>query len=281
MSPMRNDWACESGGLPSGDRGLHRAREHAAGLRKAHCELLVFLLLHPCFTHCGRVLRLVLSGPKGLILRYLFADCALDSDRRELRRGEGSLVGVEPQVFDLLVYLICNRERLVSRDDLIASIWQGRIVSESALNAHIHAARSAIGDNGKEQRLIKTLARKGVRFVGNIHEDLGPLETAAGTAQPRSQASGQALDRGAAVRQYERRSGTGVLCRRHLGGPDYGARPHPLVVRHRPQLDVRLQTPRGRCEAGLARAWRPLRAGRQRAPGRQAGCASARSSSTR
>ena len=130
------------------------------------------------------MLRLVLNGPKGLILRYLFADCALDSDRRELRRGEGSLVGVEPQVFDLLVYLICNRERLVSRDDLIASIWQGRIVSESTLNAHIHAARSAIGDNGKEQRLIKTLARKGVRFVGNIREDLGPLETAAGQPNP-------------------------------------------------------------------------------------------------
>src|SRR6185503_11311542 len=110
------------------------------------------------------------SGPLGVSLRYLFEDCELDSDRRELCRGSG-LVAVEPQVFDLLLYLISNRERLISKDDLIASIWQGRIVSESTLNAHIYAARSAIGDNGKDQRLIKTLARKGVRFVGHLREE--------------------------------------------------------------------------------------------------------------
>ena len=103
-------------------------------------------------------------------MRYLFEDCELDPDRRELRRDNGS-VAVEPQVFDLLLYLIANRERIISKDDLIGSIWQGRIVSESTLNAHVHAARSAIGDNGKDQRLIKTLARKGVRFVGNVREE--------------------------------------------------------------------------------------------------------------
>ncbi len=75
-------------------------------------------------------------------LLYLFEDCALDTDRRELRRGV-RLVPVEPQVFDLLQYLIWNRERVVSKDDLIASIWGGRIVSESALATRINAARSA------------------------------------------------------------------------------------------------------------------------------------------
>ena len=102
-------------------------------------------------------------------MRYLFEDCALDADRRELRRGT-DLVSVEPQVFDLLVYLICNRERVVSKDDLLASVWQGRIVSESTVGTRINAARSAIGDNGEDQRLIKTFPRKGIRFVGAVRE---------------------------------------------------------------------------------------------------------------
>jgi TolB-like protein/Flp pilus assembly protein TadD len=103
-------------------------------------------------------------------LRYLFEDCVLDTDRRELRRGTG-LVPVEPQVFDLLVYLVQNRERVVSRDDLLASVWHGRIVSESALGARINAARAAIGDSGEAQRLIKTLHRKGLRFVGTVRDE--------------------------------------------------------------------------------------------------------------
>src|SRR5437762_9549914 len=75
-----------------------------------------------------------------------------------------------PQVFDLLEYLIRNRERVVSKDDLIVSIWAGRIVSESALTTSINAARSAIADTGEEQRLIRTLPRKGMRFVGDVRE---------------------------------------------------------------------------------------------------------------
>jgi TolB-like protein len=114
-------------------------------------------------------------------LPYLFEDYSLDTDRRELRRG-GSLVPVEPQVFDLLEYLIRNRERVVSRDDLVASVWQGRIVSESALSTRINALRAAIGDSGEAQRLIKTLPRKGIRFVGVVHEQLKPQAmTAPGT----------------------------------------------------------------------------------------------------
>lgn len=110
-------------------------------------------------------------------MRYLFEDFALDTDRRELRRGADA-VPMEPQVFDLLVYLIRNRERLVSRDDLLASVWHGRIVSESALNTRIHLVRSAIGDNGEDQRLIKTWPRKGIRFVGAVREAPKPADAA-------------------------------------------------------------------------------------------------------
>jgi formylglycine-generating enzyme required for sulfatase activity/DNA-binding winged helix-turn-helix (wHTH) protein len=103
-------------------------------------------------------------------LLYIFGRYTLDPNRRELRH-EASLIAVEPQVFDLLEHLIRARERVVSRDELIASVWGGRIVSESALSTRINAARSAIGDSGAEQRLIKTLPRKGVRFVGDVREE--------------------------------------------------------------------------------------------------------------
>jgi DNA-binding winged helix-turn-helix (wHTH) protein/tetratricopeptide (TPR) repeat protein len=109
---------------------------------------------------------------------YLFEDCALDTDRRELRRG-ARLVPVEPQVFDLLQYLIWRRDRVVSKDDMIASIWGGRIVSESALATRINAVRSAIGDSGEAQRLIKTLPRKGIRFVGAVREKRRSMDAVA------------------------------------------------------------------------------------------------------
>ena len=96
-----------------------------------------------------------------------FADHVLDTDRRELRRGS-ERIAVEPQVFDLLVYLVQSRDRVVSKDDLIASVWGGRIVSESTLTSRINAARKAVGDNGKDQKLIRTIARKGLRFVGDV-----------------------------------------------------------------------------------------------------------------
>ena len=105
-------------------------------------------------------------------MRYCFGDCVLDTDRRELRR-QGSPVDVEPQVFDVLVHLMRHRERVVTKDDLLAAVWHGRIVSESALANRINAARGVIGDTGSEQRLIKTLPRKGVRFVGAVREDDG------------------------------------------------------------------------------------------------------------
>ena len=101
---------------------------------------------------------------------YYFKDCALDTDRRELSRG-GVLISVEPKVFDLLAYALRNRERVVSKDELISALWDGRIVSESALTTCVNSARSAIGDSGEQQHLIKTLPRKGIRFVGAVREE--------------------------------------------------------------------------------------------------------------
>jgi pimeloyl-ACP methyl ester carboxylesterase len=98
---------------------------------------------------------------------YLFENFALDNERCELR-ADGVKVSVEPQVFDLLVYLIENRERVVSKDDLVASVWGGRVVSDSTLDSRVNAARKALGDSGKQQRFIRTTARKGIRFVGEV-----------------------------------------------------------------------------------------------------------------
>jgi len=103
-------------------------------------------------------------------LLYSFEDFSLDTARRELRRG-GMLISLQPQVFDLLEYAIRNRERVVSKDDLLAAVWNGRIVSESTLSTRINAARSAIGDSGEEQRLLRTAHGKGIRFVGAVREE--------------------------------------------------------------------------------------------------------------
>jgi len=100
---------------------------------------------------------------------FLFDNFVLDSQRRELRCG-AQVYHIEPQVFDLLEFLIRNRDRVVSKDDLIAAVWNGRIVSDATLASRINSARSAIGDNGETQRLIRTVHRKGVRFVGEVKE---------------------------------------------------------------------------------------------------------------
>jgi TolB-like protein/tetratricopeptide (TPR) repeat protein len=119
-------------------------------------------------------------------LLYRFEDFVLDTDRRELRRGP-QLVAIPPQVFDILEYLIKNRNRVVSKDDLIAAIWAGRIISESALTTRINVLRSAIDDTGEDQRLIRTLPRKGVRFVGIVRDshEPGTSVAAAGMVHPR------------------------------------------------------------------------------------------------
>jgi TolB-like protein/cytochrome c-type biogenesis protein CcmH/NrfG len=107
---------------------------------------------------------------RGAKLLYLFDDFTLDEERRELR-ASGTIVPIEPQVFDLLVFLIENRDRVVSKDDLIASVWSGRVVSDSTLDSRLNAARKALADSGKAQRLIRTVARKGFRFVGELRNE--------------------------------------------------------------------------------------------------------------
>lgn len=104
------------------------------------------------------------------------------------------MVAVEPQVFDLLVYLIRNRERVVSKDDLIAGVWGGRIVSDSTLTSRINAARRAIGDSGEKQALIRTVARKGIRFVGTVTDaNRHSASTATNQASPSSHAQRQEI----------------------------------------------------------------------------------------
>src|SRR5689334_7249201 len=96
----------------------------------------------------------------------------LDTERRELRSGS-RLLALEPLVFDLLEFLIRNRDHVVSRDELLAGVWGGRIVSDSAIGARINAARRAICDDGHEQRWIRTITRKGFRFVGAVWDERG------------------------------------------------------------------------------------------------------------
>ena len=103
-------------------------------------------------------------------MRYFFEDFALDTERRELRRG-ADVVPTPPQVLDLLAYLILSRDRVVSKDDLIKAVWNGRIVSDAAVTTRLNAVRRAIGDSGEQQRLIKTFPRKGIRFVSAVREE--------------------------------------------------------------------------------------------------------------
>ena len=100
-------------------------------------------------------------------MKIAFADCVLDDEAFTLERN-GVAVDVEPQVFDLLLALARAPGVVLSRDDLIEAVWGGRIVSDSAISARISAARRAVGDDGKEQRVIRTLPRRGFQFVAEV-----------------------------------------------------------------------------------------------------------------
>ncbi len=128
-------------------------------------------------------------------MTYLFGDCELDPGLHELRKC-GCVSAVEPKVFDLLVYLIENRDRLVGKDELNQRIWNGQVVSDASLSTCMKLARQAIGDSGKKQEFIRTIPRRGFRFVGNVKvrgpshpafsdERIGPT----GPAQPNSSAN--------------------------------------------------------------------------------------------
>lgn len=100
-------------------------------------------------------------------MRFAFGDYLLDAERRELSH-RAQVVPVGPQVFDLLLHLVSHRDRVVTKDELLQAVWTGRIVSESTISSQINAARKAIGDTGEEQHLLRTVARKGFRFVGEV-----------------------------------------------------------------------------------------------------------------
>jgi len=102
-------------------------------------------------------------------VQFRFTGCVLDVERRELRR-HGDLMALEPQVFDVLVYLIGHRDRVVTKEDLLDSVWAGRAISESTFFSRINAARKAVGDSGMAQHLIRTIPRKGFRFVSEVIE---------------------------------------------------------------------------------------------------------------
>jgi DNA-binding winged helix-turn-helix (wHTH) protein len=112
-----------------------------------------------------------------------FGDCELDLAGYEVRRG-GQPCAVEPQVFELLAYLARNSGRLVTKDELIASVWGGRIVSDATLLSRIKSARQAIGDDGAQQRFIRTVHGRGVRFVADTAAAAPPTSSLATPSRP-------------------------------------------------------------------------------------------------
>ena len=156
-------------------------------------------------------------------MRYLFEDHVIDTDLRELHRGP-EIVSVAPQVFDLLEYLIRNRDRVVSKDEIVRAVWKGRIVSDAALTTRLNAVRSAIGDTGEKQHLIKTLTRKGFRFVGSVQETQTPA-IASVAAHPGEQDPGRVAgpEQSCAVK------GEGLGAKVHDGGTITGSRRSPRL----------------------------------------------------
>src|SRR3954470_8719592 len=123
--------------------------------------------------HFGRFRGDVLECPVTHALRgeqamiYGFNDFELAPGRVELRRN-GGLVHVEPQVFALVLLLVENRERMVSRDEIVEKVWEGRIVSDAAISSRIKSARQALGDDGSTQRVIRTVHGQGLRFIAQV-----------------------------------------------------------------------------------------------------------------
>jgi DNA-binding winged helix-turn-helix (wHTH) protein/pimeloyl-ACP methyl ester carboxylesterase len=144
----------------------------------------------------------------GAHLAFRFGGFVLDPERRELR-SDAKLLAVEPQVLDLLVFLVRNRDRVISRDELLSGVWGGRIVSDSAIGARINAARRAIGDDGEQQRSIRTFARKGFRFVGEVHEEPEPARAGSPTA-PVDPAAAHAAARAQEVKFCRTKDGVNI-----------------------------------------------------------------------
>jgi pimeloyl-ACP methyl ester carboxylesterase/DNA-binding winged helix-turn-helix (wHTH) protein len=125
--------------------------------------------------------------PGGII--YAFGDCELDMRRRELRR-ESRARHIEPQVFDVLAYLLARRDRLVTKEELLDAVWGHRFVAPATLNSRIKSARRAVGDDGTAQRVIRTVHGRGFRMVGDVQERAAdPEGEATGAAKPSADAA--------------------------------------------------------------------------------------------
>ena len=176
-------------------------------------------------------------------MKYSLGSCTIDTEAYEIRRG-GEPVAVEPQVFDLLVLLLRNRGRLVTKDEIFQRIWNGRIVSDAALSSRVKSMREAIGDDGASQALIRTIRGRGFRFVGPVTESAAAERSADATVVPRT--------RSAALRRLS----TSVRSAEILDEPD-GASRHDAGQRDGARRDQQVATrsragPRGD-RAGLER----------------------------
>jgi DNA-binding winged helix-turn-helix (wHTH) protein/predicted ATPase len=157
---------------------------------------------------------------------YFFENFVLDPARRELRCGD-AVIPAQPQVFDLLEYLIKNRDRVVGKDDILEAVWGGRTVSESALTTRINATRTAVGDDGDQQRLIRTIPRKGIRFVGVVEERPRPLQEAA-AAPVEMETAERTTARSDKAKSAERRQLTIASCELLLGAENAGMDPEDI-----------------------------------------------------
>jgi|SRR5665213_543909 len=151
---------------------------------------------------------------------YQFGQYELDIATAELR-AEGKTLSIEPQVFGLLALLVENHDRLVSKEEIIEKVWDGRTVSDAAVASRVKSARHALGDDGKLQRFIRTIHRKGFRFVADVRVSRGPRTPVATAASDSTTAGGAVVDQ--LLEQHSRPS-LAVLPFRLIGdGGNYAA----------------------------------------------------------
>jgi pimeloyl-ACP methyl ester carboxylesterase/DNA-binding winged helix-turn-helix (wHTH) protein len=124
------------------------------------------------------------AGPESAGVVWQFGEFELDTAQYELR-GNGAVIRIEPQVFDVLTQLVANRNRLVSKEELFDSVWGGRFVGEAALTSRIKAARRALGDDGEAQSYIRTVRGRGYQFVGTVVGDVSVIDEPPQAPPPR------------------------------------------------------------------------------------------------